>query len=128
MLTTTSHIFCLPCANRLELTIPRDGQRECPACSTYLLNPDDAVVTSLNPSEDYKTSILSGLSPTIITECASRGLQFWTYQMAQEVTYQDYLARSLKDKYSILGAHLDNVIKEATTENNKLIARIDGLS
>jgi E3 ubiquitin-protein ligase CCNP1IP1 len=39
----------------------------------------------LNPSEDYKTSILSGLSPTIVMEIAGRGLAFWNYQMAQEM-------------------------------------------
>ncbi|KAK4494758.1 hypothetical protein PRZ48_014114 [Zasmidium cellare] len=126
-LTPTSHIFCLPCADRLDLTVPRDGQRKCPACATYLLNPDDAVVTSLNPSEDYKTSILSGLSPTVIVECAGRGLQFWSYQMAQEITYQDYLARSLKDKYAVLGAQFDNVVREAEEETGKLVARVEDL-
>lgn len=85
VVTTCSHIFCIPCAGRLGLTEPRDGQRICPACSTHLVNPDDAVITSLNPTEDYKTSILSGLSPTIIMECAGRGLAFWAYQMVQEM-------------------------------------------
>lgn len=85
VVTTCSHIFCLPCAERLGLSTPRDGQRLCPACSTQLVNLDDAVVTSLNPTEDYKTSILSGFSPAVIMECAGRGLSFWSYQMAQEM-------------------------------------------
>jgi E3 ubiquitin-protein ligase CCNP1IP1 len=80
-----SHVFCLSCADRLGLTAPRDGQRRCPACKVTLDNPDDAVLASLNPSEDYKTSILSGLSPTIVMEIAGRGLAFWNYQMAQEM-------------------------------------------
>jgi len=50
-----------------------------------LLNKDDAAETQLNPSEDYKTSILSGLSPTVIMECAGRGLAFYSYQVTQEV-------------------------------------------
>jgi E3 ubiquitin-protein ligase CCNP1IP1 len=85
VVTTCSHIFCIPCAGRLGLTETRDGHRVCPACSTQLVNPDDAVIASLNPPEDYKTSILSGLSPTIIIECAGRGLAFWAYQMVQEM-------------------------------------------
>lgn len=85
VVTTCSHFFCLPCADRLGLSAPKDGRRQCPACASNLDNLDDAVVTSLNPTEDYKTSILSGFSPTVIMECAGRGLSFWNYQMAQEM-------------------------------------------
>lgn len=68
VVTTCSHIFCVNCAARLGLIEqhPNEGPRTCPACYTQLVNPDDAVVTALNPSEDYKTSILSGLSPAVI--------------------------------------------------------------
>ncbi|KAK8042812.1 hypothetical protein PG994_013295 [Apiospora phragmitis] len=60
----------------------------CPACHTALPNPDDAVIADLSPSEDYKASVLSGLSPTVIMECASRALAFWAYQTTQEVFVQ----------------------------------------
>lgn len=83
-------------------------------------------MAALNPSEDYKTSILSGLSPTIIIECAGRGLHFWAYQMAQEITYQAFLASSLKGKYADLGAHLEAVHREATEETQKLQGQIHG--
>ena len=53
-----------------------------------MINPDDVVVAGLNPSEDYKTSVLSGLSPTIVMECASRGLAFYSYQASQEMYYE----------------------------------------
>lgn len=49
------------------------------------MNQDDVVVAALNPSEDYKTSILSGLSPSIIMDCASRALAFYSYQASQEM-------------------------------------------
>ena len=39
----------------------------------------------LNPTEDYKTSVLSGLSPSVIMECAGRGVAFWVYQTTQEM-------------------------------------------
>jgi E3 ubiquitin-protein ligase CCNP1IP1 len=51
----------------------------------HLTNPDDVVVTNLNPTEDYKTSVLSGLNPHTIMECAGRALSFWAYQTAQEM-------------------------------------------
>jgi len=85
VVTTCSHIFCLPCSESLGLANASSNTRVCPACETQLINPDDAVVTTLNPSEDYKTSVLSGLSPTVIMECAGRALSFYSYQTAQEM-------------------------------------------
>lgn len=80
-----SHIFCVECSKALDSLDASPANRNCPACETRLTNPDDAVVTQLNPSEDYKTSVLSGLSPTIIMECAGRGLAFYSYQATQEM-------------------------------------------
>ncbi|KAL8705220.1 MAG: hypothetical protein Q9201_001677 [Fulgogasparrea decipioides] len=73
--------FALRCNN---LKSP-SGQRVCPACETSLPNPDDVVSTQLNPTEDYKTSVLSGFTPSTIVECAGRGLAFWSYQSTQEM-------------------------------------------
>lgn len=85
VVTTCSHIFCVPCSESLGLAHPNGNVRVCPACETQLSNPDDVVVAHLNPTEDYKTSVLSGLSPTIIMECAGRGLSFYSYQTTQEM-------------------------------------------
>ncbi|KAK7926974.1 hypothetical protein PG985_003972 [Apiospora marii] len=92
----------------------------CPACHVSLPNPDDAVIANLNPSEDYKTSVLSGLSPTVIMECAGRALSFWAYQTTQEVSYQAYLGKALADKYSGLTVHLDQVINDANAQITSL--------
>jgi E3 ubiquitin-protein ligase CCNP1IP1 len=81
----TRHIFCHDCAASLGLSHPTTRNRHCPACQTVLLNPDDAVSTVLNPTEDYKTSVLSGLDPNTIMECAGRALGFWAYQSTQEM-------------------------------------------
>jgi hypothetical protein len=85
LVTTCSHIFCTDCATRLGLVSQRHDRNSCPACGTHLANPDDAVIANLNPSEDYKTSVLSGLSPNVVIECASRALSFWAYQSTQEM-------------------------------------------
>jgi len=86
-LTFSSHVFCIDCANQLQLAAgQRDNRRPiCPACDAHLPNPDDIIITNLNPTEDYKTSVLSGLSPNVIMECASRALAFWAYQATQEM-------------------------------------------
>lgn len=80
-----SHIFCIACSESLGLSALAGNNRLCPACQTSLPNPDDAVLTKLNPTEDYKTSVLSGLAPGTIMECAGRGLAFWSYQSMQEM-------------------------------------------
>ncbi|EAW16295.1 uncharacterized protein NFIA_056440 [Aspergillus fischeri NRRL 181] len=141
------HIFCLPCADTLGLSRPTHGERRCPACQTVLVNPDDAASTVLNPSEDYKTSVLSGLDPNTIMECASRALVFWAYQATQEMCvllsfpidfclnfltgdrfYQEYLGKSLTEKYSTLSTHMDRVIHSANTEISALQAKLNGSS
>ncbi|KAI1382448.1 hypothetical protein F4677DRAFT_452145 [Hypoxylon crocopeplum] len=125
LVTTCSHIFCTDCATRLGLTGQRHEHRNsCPACASHLTNPDDAVISNLNPSEDYKTSVLSGLSPNIIIECASRALSFWAYQATQEVVYQEYLGKTLTEKYSNLSVHLDKVINDANLEVGGLQGRL----
>ncbi|KAI1823585.1 hypothetical protein F4861DRAFT_310457 [Xylaria intraflava] len=125
LVTTCYHIFCGDCATRLGLASQRRDQLiACPACGTHLTNPDDAVVTNLSPSEDYKTSVLSGLNPNVIIDCASRALSFWAYQVTQEIIYQQHMSKTLTDKYASLNVHLDKIVNEANAEitncHNKL--------
>ncbi|KAJ4310776.1 hypothetical protein N0V94_008278 [Neodidymelliopsis sp. IMI 364377] len=108
--------YDLQCADTSGLSRSQNDQRVCPACDTLLQNPDDVVVAGLNPSEDYKTSVLSGLSPTIIMECASRGLAFHSYQTSQEIIYQEHLAKGLTEKYNILSQQMDQLIHEANLQ------------
>jgi hypothetical protein len=86
------------------------------------------VVTGLNPSEDYKTSVLSGLSPTIIMECASRGLAFYSYQASQEIIYQGHLAKGLTSKYDTLSQHMDQLIHDASSQIKALQDKMQGSS
>ncbi|KAI8593664.1 cyclin [Geranomyces variabilis] len=68
--TTCSHIFCVECAEKAFNTA-----LICPACESSLTDGDDIVFTELNPSEEYKSSVLAGLRPEVIIEIASRGLR-----------------------------------------------------
>ncbi|OAG34332.1 hypothetical protein AYO21_11512 [Fonsecaea monophora] len=52
---------------------------------TALPKAHDAVRNLVNPPEDFKTSVLCGLDPANIMECAQTALSFWTYQKAQEL-------------------------------------------
>ncbi|KAH0147656.1 hypothetical protein KCU67_g11773, partial [Aureobasidium melanogenum] len=125
VVTTCSHIFCHPCSISLGLSSSSNGVRVCPACDAQLANPDDAVATQLNPTEDYKTSVLSGLNPTIIMECCSRGIAFYQYQVTQEIMYHEYMAKNLADRYANLNSQMDNVIKDANSEISGLRDRLE---
>ncbi|KUJ06932.1 uncharacterized protein LY89DRAFT_767219 [Mollisia scopiformis] len=128
IVTTCSHVFCSDCANQCQLSGQRDGQqRTCPACDAQLPNHDDVAVTDLNPTEDYKTSVLSGLGPNIIMECAGRALSFWAYQSTTEIVYQEYLAKNLTDKFSTLNAQMDKVIHDANSEISNLRNKIQNM-
>ncbi|KAI6084795.1 hypothetical protein F4821DRAFT_261509 [Hypoxylon rubiginosum] len=129
LVTTCSHIFCIDCASRLGLTGQRyDHCKSCPACGAQLTNPDDAVISDLNPSEDYKTSVLSGLSPNVIIECASRALSFWAYQASQEVYYQEQFSKALTEKYSNLSVDFDKLINDANIDQDNLRRKNDELT
>lgn len=125
-----SHIFCLDCTNRFCLS-GQDRQQNgvpCPACETQLSSPDDAVISNLKPSEAYKTSILSGLSPSIVMECAGRALSFWAYQTTQNIYYQQYLYKTLTEKYSALNGRLEQTVNEANAQIETLQRRIGALT
>ncbi|KAJ5102293.1 Zinc finger protein [Penicillium alfredii] len=123
---STRHVFCLKCAASLGLSHPTSDDRRCPACQSILPNPDDAASTILNPTEDYKTSVLSGLDPTTIMECAGRALGFWTYQSTQEIFYQEFLGKTLTEKYTNLSTQMDKVIHNANTEIMSLQSKVSG--
>jgi len=140
----SSHVFCDQCTDSLGLNAAAGNNRICPACQTALDKPDDAAITLLQPTEDYKTSVLSGLNPSTIMECAARGLAFWSYQSTQEMyvgryrsslhaltsasIYQEYLAKTLTDKYSTLNVQMDKVINDANSELNILNQKLNSMS
>ncbi|KAK9449860.1 uncharacterized protein V1518DRAFT_231812 [Limtongia smithiae] len=121
VVTTCSHIFCAQCANQ---SFQAGEPKTCPACDAPLNGPEDVVATVLNVSDDYKTSVLSGLSPTVISEVASRALSFWTYQCSHEMTYQDYHMKSLGDKYQKLNQQMDKLVNDANSEISALLERL----
>lgn len=84
------------------------------------------VIAGLLPSEAYQSSILSGLSPTIIMECASRSLAFHSYQTAQEIIYQEHLAKGLTEKYNTLNQQMDQLIQDANSQIKVLQDKIQG--
>ncbi|PVF94763.1 hypothetical protein CPB86DRAFT_712559 [Serendipita vermifera] len=122
VVTTCSHCFCVPCANELF-----GNAQVCPACSASLTEPDDIVICSLQPTNDYKTSVLSGLSPGIILQICERAISFWEYQSRQESAFQQAVLKSVNDKSAQCQKQLDSVIREANSELGLLNSKLSGL-
>jgi E3 ubiquitin-protein ligase CCNP1IP1 len=78
-----SHAICLRCANNHGFA----GQApyNCPVCRQPLSAPE-VCEQLLNPPEEWKSVALSGLSPTVVMECAGRALSFWSYQMTNQMS------------------------------------------
>ncbi|KAL2754556.1 hypothetical protein ACRALDRAFT_209918 [Sodiomyces alcalophilus JCM 7366] len=86
LVTTCSHIYCIECAGLLRLVSQPFGS--CPACEGSVpagTSPQATSIVHLNPSDEFKSTVLSGLSPNDIIECAGRALSFWGYQTTQEI-------------------------------------------
>ena len=61
-------------------------------------------------------------------ECTGRALSFWAYQTTQEVYYQQYLYKTLAEKYSNLNMRLDQIVSDANAEIERLQSRLNSQS
>ncbi|KAH9030164.1 hypothetical protein EDB85DRAFT_2074361 [Lactarius pseudohatsudake] len=112
------HYLLVDCANELF-----SASRLCPGAVHTCLKP----VSSLHPSNDYKTSVLSGLNPATILEICSRAISFWQYQIHQENSFQHAVVRSVNDKNAQLQKQLENLVREADSEINLLSGKLSDL-
>ncbi|KAI8338800.1 hypothetical protein EDC96DRAFT_523236 [Choanephora cucurbitarum] len=96
-ITSCSHIFCVECANTTF-----SKSLVCPACHANLTQNDDIILIELNPSEEYKSSVLAGLKPEVILDISMRAIAFYEYQTSQEILYRSMLQKNLEDRYGAL--------------------------
>ncbi|KAK3904078.1 hypothetical protein C8A05DRAFT_14030 [Staphylotrichum tortipilum] len=103
VVTACSHAVCLPCANHHGFA--GQGPYTCPVCRQPLTS-SDVCEQLLHPSEEWKSVALSGLSPTVVMECAGRALSFWSYQMTNQMSV--YLPASMASAGSglLVEAHI----------------------
>ncbi|ODO10732.1 hypothetical protein I350_01329 [Cryptococcus amylolentus CBS 6273] len=108
VVTTCYHIFCVPCATTLFST-----SLICPACSQSL---QGSQMTTLNPTNEYKASILAGLPPHTVLEIAARALSFWTYQLA----FQALILKNTQERQSHSEKQLNNAFCDLQSLENDL--------
>ncbi|CUS06657.1 unnamed protein product, partial [Tuber aestivum] len=96
----------------------------CPACSTALTKPGDAVISVLNPRDDHITSVLSGLSPSATTEICTRGIAFWTYRVSHEVYASCNILTSTGAE---IRGEKENIVRDISAEVSALHNKIAGM-
>ncbi|XP_072167255.1 E3 ubiquitin-protein ligase CCNB1IP1-like isoform X2 [Diadema setosum] len=120
--TSCSHIFC-----------DEHGSQEfnkktvCPACDTNLPGKLDILRIDLSPSEQYKSMVLAGQRPEVILEICSRAVAFWTYQIHQERTYQDYVATKVKERSTQVEQYYEQLLSRTRAEASSLKAQVTAL-
>ncbi|KAL7334394.1 hypothetical protein PS15p_200028 [Mucor circinelloides] len=95
-------IFCVGCANTLF-----SKTLSCPACNTSLSDSEDIILIQLNPTEEYKSSVLAGLKPEIILDICMRAVAFYEYQTSQEISFRTMIQKNVQEKYKILKDQFD---------------------
>ncbi|KAH6635234.1 hypothetical protein B0J18DRAFT_41408 [Chaetomium sp. MPI-SDFR-AT-0129] len=121
VVTVCSHVICSRCANNHGLA--GSAPFTCPVCRQSL-GVSEVCEQVLQPSEEWKSVALSGLSPTIVMECAGRALGFWSYQMTNQISYQVRKNSKLKDYCAELQGEIENIWGQANQRIGTLTVKI----
>nr|CAD7433668.1 unnamed protein product [Timema monikensis] len=121
--TKCSHAFCEEDGHR-EFNNSNE-EKKCPACSS-ILNPQnyEIVKVDLNPSEQFKSMVLSGMNPEIILDVCSRAITFWNYQMYQESLYQSACVKRTRETVQELETFYENQVTTLKTELGRGIKKL----
>lgn len=95
--------------------------------SKYEFLRGDIVINDLNPTEDYKSSILAGLSPSVIMDIASRALSFHVYQLSQEALFKDMTNKSLSEQVMSYERQVQTFQRETSQKENAYVDKIASL-
>ncbi|KAL0471855.1 hypothetical protein QR685DRAFT_570584 [Neurospora intermedia] len=121
LVTACSHAICMDCASRHGFT--SQGPYTCPVCRQPL-NESETGRQLLRPSEEWKSVILCGLSPTVVMECAGRALSFWSYQVTNQILRQSQMNRNLQLHCVSLEREVESVWNQGNARISTLTAKI----
>ena len=81
----------------------------------------------LNAPENFRLTVLSGLSPEIIMDIATRSIAFYQYQVTQEFLFSKNAFKEIQDKSHGLEKQLQNVLQSAQEEIESLQSKYQEL-
>nr|XP_015921053.2 E3 ubiquitin-protein ligase CCNB1IP1-like [Parasteatoda tepidariorum] len=70
--------------------------------------------------------VLAGQRPEIIFEICSRAISFWTYQVHQEIMFQEYISAKVKERSHQLEKHYDNIFQKTRNELENVRQQLEG--
>lgn len=120
-ITSCSHIFCKECSARHFQKL-----LTCPACKTTLTEKCDVFMTDLQPSDEWKSMIITGLHPEAILDICNRAMSFWIYQTCQEQCYQESLVQDLQHRLKEHEQQLQTAHIQFKTDITSLNEKIQG--
>ncbi|GFU05795.1 e3 ubiquitin-protein ligase CCNB1IP1 [Nephila pilipes] len=112
----SSHAWVTSCSHILLFIGEFEKAFICPACDTALSGKYDIVKVDLNPTEQYKSMVLAGQRPEVIFEICSRAISFWTYQVHQEIMFQEYVSTKVKERSYQLEKYYENIFQKTRNE------------
>ncbi|XP_059470376.1 E3 ubiquitin-protein ligase CCNB1IP1-like [Neocloeon triangulifer] len=122
--TSCSHVFCQEDGIKELRNSPN---AKCPVCGTPLNHSSDIVKADLNPSEHFKSMVLTGLSPEIVMDIVNRSFSFWTYQNNLTKKYQESVIKSYKEKLSKLESSYEILVAKIQQEVCLLKKKVEEL-
>ncbi|KAK3306954.1 uncharacterized protein B0T15DRAFT_553131 [Chaetomium strumarium] len=124
VVTVCSHAICLQCAKGNGFG--DQPPYTCPVCRQPL-SAAEVCEQQLYPSEEWKSVALCGLGPTVVMECAGRALSFWSYQMANQISWQIRKNSNLKDYCGELQGEIQNIWAQANQRITSLTTKMKGM-
>ncbi|KLU85974.1 hypothetical protein MAPG_04993 [Magnaporthiopsis poae ATCC 64411] len=128
-ITVCNHIFCKLCTKELTYWTPHELGLKCPICPTVLRRDDICHPVDLRPpSEHDKDTVLKGLSPGDVLQCATAALNFWEIQMNRQIYMKSYFSQTWENKYDEIAHELEAVKGIAERDNEMLSKKLEALT
>ncbi|KAF8795955.1 E3 ubiquitin-protein ligase CCNB1IP1 like protein [Argiope bruennichi] len=69
--------------------------------------------------------VLAGQRPEIIFEICSRAISFWTYQVHQEIMFQEYVSTKIKERSQQLEKYYENIFQKTRNELDNIKQQLE---
>ncbi|GIY09908.1 hypothetical protein CDAR_459902 [Caerostris darwini] len=70
--------------------------------------------------------VLAGQRPEVIFEICSRAISFWTYQVHQEIMFQEYVSTKVKERSQQLEKYYENIFQKTRNELDNVRQQLEG--
>ncbi|KAI8913631.1 hypothetical protein EDD86DRAFT_262847 [Gorgonomyces haynaldii] len=87
----------------------------------------DVIEQQLDPTDDFKASLLSGMSPELIGDILTRGLSFYQHQITNELELLHDIVKDQEQEYHCLVGKFEKHKHQSELDMNDLETKIHGI-